>query len=281
MAEPTKPRGDAVLVFVAEDLPEGLRPRARLPKELASAVFYVHGSKSPLRLPGRRPGGDVTPWMNKRGAPWRATRWLQAVVGELPRAAAQRLTPGGVVSASRLRADFDRRTRAYVTKQLEALGLEVLDLHALLSAAPPPGKDGLLLECVALGGASGSYTIRWLARDRAALVEMIPWLEQPETYDPERGSACHETWGLHVVSAGQIVRRLDLQAHVTLDGQPVLAWTEGAPSRVKVDWAAMKLPRASARSVKPGEEISITGWEDLDPEDAICVPYGESSDDER
>ncbi|KIG13537.1 hypothetical protein DB30_07985 [Enhygromyxa salina] len=268
-------------MFVAEELPEQLQPAARLPKELAEAVFYVYapGSEQQLRLPGRRPGDDAAPWMNKRGAAWKAIQWLKAVTQKLPLPVLERLIPGSWLSPSLLAGDFDRRRPAHVKKKLEALGLEVLDLSALLAVEQAPGRDGLVLECFADGTEAGSYTRRWLASDRASLREMAPWLEDPATYNATTGAAQYEFWQLHVVAGGRITRSIELLEQIALDGEPASAWQAGTPKRVKVDWSAMKLPRPSPRSVEPGHEIWVAGWQELDPEDAVLLRFGENGDD--
>ncbi|PRP93257.1 hypothetical protein ENSA5_43520 [Enhygromyxa salina] len=276
-------RGPTALAFCADALPEALQVKKRLPVELREASFFVYwpGDESPIWLPNRRPSSDGQPWMNKRGAAWKATKWLDEVIGRLPMRAVKRLMPGrSFVSRTHLRGDFDRRSLAWVRKALAKQDFEVLDIDALLAEDTDPRDDwdGLVLECVAGGGAAGSYDLRWLAGDRGSLREMADWLEDPESYSREEGASAaeRESWFLHVVRGGEVERSVDLREHIRVDKEPLEAWLAGpakTAKRVRVSWSAMKLPRPTKRRVAPGDEVSLRGL-GPDEDDLIRLRHG-------
>ncbi|HJL16470.1 MAG TPA: hypothetical protein RMH99_12485 [Sandaracinaceae bacterium LLY-WYZ-13_1] len=269
-----RPRGEAALTFTADELPDAWRPKKRLPKELREASFFVYwpGDDHPVFLPGRRPGSDATPWMNKRGAAWRAVGWLKEVIQRLPGRAVARLIDGSsLVSRARLTGDFDRRSIRWLRTALRKEGFVVLGPGDLRAAAPAARDDwdGLVLECVAGGGAVGSYVLRWVAGDRRALLETAGWLEDPEAYAREPSpSAVESEWrALHVVRDGRVERTIDLAEHIRVNGARLDAWLANAvepPRRVRVHWRSMSLPRPTRRRVRPNEEVALIG---LGPDD--------------
>jgi hypothetical protein len=247
------------LVFAIDALPDSLHPAKRRPKQLAGKTCYVYwpGNELPIVLPGCRTGATSP----------QTLEWLRAMMSKLPKPAIAGLMKGhAAVSAWHLTARVDQRTPATVGKQLAARGFEVVDLDGLLDLEPPPARHALVLQVSGLGGAAGTHDIHWVARDRASLCEMAEWLINPDSYG--RGALSWvvqtECWSLHIVKAGEIARSFDLLEHLRLDGKRVHDWLAGdaeRPRRVSLDWAAMKLPRASARSVGPGEELLVSGWD--------------------
>jgi hypothetical protein len=217
--------------------------------------------------------------MNKRGAAWMAKRWLDALTGRLPRAAVARLMRNAMIqSRSHLHGDFDRRTVGAVVPKLRALGFDTVSLAALLEVEAPSDddRDALVLSVQSLGGAAGSYHHLWVAQDRQTLCTMAPWLEDPAAWSPDQ-LELDEILELHVVKSGRIVRTLDLWDHVTIDGRSKAGWRGGAPAvprRVTIDWRAMRLPRATKKSVRRGDEIAVRGWEEADEEASIRLRYG-------
>jgi hypothetical protein len=224
--------------------------------------------------------------MNKRGAAWKAVKWLEEVIRELPASAVARLMPErSHLSPERLVGDFDRRSIGWLRGALEKQGFDVLGVEDLATAELPARDDwdGLLLEVVAAGGAAGSYVLRWLAGDRRSLLEMAAWLEDVDAdgYDayarePKPSPVETEWRALHVIRGGCVERSIDLGQHVRVDGEPLDAWLAGPvkpPRRVRVDWPSMKLPRPTKRRVRPGEEVALRGL-GPDDDDVVLLRHG-------
>lgn len=266
-------RKRSALVFAADALPSAMRPPKRLPKALAGATCFVYS-----------PGNDAVPVVLP-GCPSAAYResgraWLRAVIARLPRAVIARLEEGGrIVSASQLTGEVDHRAPATVARHLAALGFETFELEAAAREPRAPGLDALVLEVVGGGGAAGAHHLAWVAGDRRSLCEVAAWLDDASSYTRESLEKVvrYESWTLHVVKAGRVARSIDVVKCLRLDGAPLAAWLEGSaerPRRVAIEWSAMKLPRASARSVRPGQAIEVQGWEALDEDAVVHLRFG-------